>query len=213
MVRHLAGLCLALGILACGRATGDAGNSAHSAAQQAAALPRPASQSPSAAVDSAVLTLASLPASAQAALRDSAPNFVPLDPSTYPPIFVAIAHQSADEGLVLIRADIQGQGRVDYAVAGMDNDSLRVVALFQQPDGGYRVVHAFAYSKRGSPFARNRPPGVPALALERAPCEFRCKKSTFAIVPRFFGDDTGSPPPHLIWLPDLRQFASDEPID
>lgn len=162
--------------------------------------------------DSTVLTIAALPEAAKAVLRASAPAFVPFDPSKYPPDIVAAAHQSADEGLVVIRGDLQSVGRQDFAVAGMEGDSLRVLALFQQQDSTYRLVDV--YSVRPPPFAKTTPPGVPAVFLERAPCEFSCKsKSAFTIVLRFVGDRTSDRPTHFAWVERLKQFVTDEPID
>lgn len=164
-----------------------------------------------AASDSTPLTVAAMPPAALAALRESAPTFVPFDPSTYPPNTVAATHKSADEGLMIIRADLQGEGRVDYAVAGMDKGSLRVIAIFAQIDGGFRVVGVFSEEP---PLPYSAPPGAPGVALERAKCEFRCAtKTEFDVVTKYVGDDSGKTPSHYVWLPKFSKFSLDEVVD
>jgi hypothetical protein len=200
-------ILLTLGNAGCDARETEAKHSASAVVDRHSPATAGATSVATAATDSSPLTLASLPNSARSELLSELPGFVPFDPSQYPASVVARTHRSHDEGVVVIRADIQGEGRVDYAVAGMDGDSLRVIALFARVDGSYKPVRVFA--ERFSPWARFTPPGVPALVLERAPCRFQCAKmSTYAIVPHYVGDQTGHPT-HLVWVPTRHAFFSD----
>src|SRR5262249_3769339 len=122
--------------------------------------------------------------------------------------------QTADEGIVIIRGDFQGEGRTDFAVAGTTPDSLLVLALFAESDGTFQTADVYAISKRMIPFAGTTPSGAPAIYLERALCEFRCaSKSTLAIVPKFVGDTNSLSRTNLAWISRLHRFVSDEPVD
>lgn len=208
VTRCLAAVALSV---ACGRGGANERNASpvDAAKLSASATVRPVGAA--GAADSTMLTMIALPEPARTALRSAAPAFTPFDPATYPADVVASAHRSADEGLVVIRADLQGVGRIDFAIAGTEGDSLRVLALFQQPDGRYRLVEV--YSQRSPPYASSLPPGVPPVFLERAPCEFRCGSlSAFTVVPRYVGDHTGQRPARLAWVEERHRFFVDEPL-
>jgi hypothetical protein len=196
----------------CNRSAADAENSSRPASTQRASMPEKSLQSGKGAPqDSGSLMISGLPPSAQAALLKSDAAFVPFDPSKYPPEIVASAHRSADEGLVVIRGDLQGKRAMDFAVAGISGDSVRVLALFAEQGGAYRVVDV--YSNRHSMFAKTMPPDLPVLYIERAPCEFRCgSKSAFAIVLKLVADSRPSRN-ILAWDSKLHRFVSDEPVD
>ena len=155
------------------------------------------------------LTFEALPPAALAALHEHAPGFNPFLLRAYPPKVVASAHQSAAEGMMIIRADLQGEGRGDYALAGMDGDSLRVIALLARADGGFLAVMVMSEvpSSEASP-----PRGVPKIFLERARCQFRCASATnYGIVVRDVVDLAGSA--RYVWIAEAHLFSLDEILD
>ena len=161
--------------------------------------------------DAGPLSIAMLPPAALAALVEDAPTFAPFERSRYPDSIASLANESADEGLVLLRADLQGLGTADYAVAGLDHGDLRVIALFAQAGGAFRVV-----AVAGGPPAWNPIPGVPAVLLERGKCQFSCRtgSTAVAISVRHIGDEgSGRGPDRWVWNAKLAAFILDEVID
>lgn len=147
-----------------------------------------------------------LPPAALAALRESRPTFTLLEPRTSPDS-IASAHESGD---VILRADLQGLGRTDYAVAGLDQGVYRVIALFAAADGTFRAVDVTT----ATPDPK-RIPGVPAVLLRRSSC-VRCgKDSTTAVIVVMFVREGGASfvADRWVWRAERSTFEIDEPDD
>lgn len=128
-------VALALGLVACRHSSSaeHARASSNQAVRDSTATPVVARQ----------LTVNDIPGSALAALRDSFPNFSPLDTAEFTSDERARFRRSADEGLVVLRGDFQGKGSTDFVVAGRGQRPL-VIALLVDSLGHYSAVTAFA---------------------------------------------------------------------
>jgi hypothetical protein len=157
----------------------------------------------SSAPDTMPLTMGVLPLAAREALDRYAPGFVPFADSLYPRAVAAEARRFGFHGLMVIRADLQGAGRVDYAVAGMEGSNARVIALFRQADDTYRVVPVttFDATELGS-----SPPRV--LQLMGEPCSGHCAPVTISVIPLSGSATRGNE--GWIWSPERDHFWKQE---
>lgn len=157
----------------------------------------------SSAPDTMPLTMDALPLATREALDRYAPGFVPFADSLYPRAVVAEARRFGFHGLMVIRADLQGAGRVDYAVAGMEGSNARVIALFRQADDTYRAVPVttFDATELGS-----SPPRV--LQLMGEPCSGLCAPVTISVIPLSGSATRGNE--GWIWSPERNHFWKQE---
>lgn len=166
----------------------------------------PASASLSSAADTTPLRIDALPLAAGQALRQYAPTFVPFADTQYPREVKDEARKFAFHGLMVIRGDLQGVGRVDYAVAGMDGASARVIALLSGADGRF---HALPVTTFDSTQLGAQQPRV--LQLMRELCPRTCGPLEVSIIPlgglRTRGNEV------WIWSPEQRRFVMQEPPD
>lgn len=159
---------------------------------------------PSNALDTMPLTLAAMPPAALESIRKFAPTFVPFEDSSYPKPVAAAARRFGFHGLMLIRADLQGLGRVDYAVAGKDTSAFHVIALLAEADGTYRAVPVTNWPVvEGTTLSGARP-----LQLMRdPPCAKPCE-SAVIIIP--LGPIGARGNERWIWAAEQRRFVLEE---
>jgi len=189
---------LALVVLSgCDRPTQERAREPH-ANSAVAASPTPAST-----LDTMPLTLASMPSAAVEALRQFAPTFVPFADSGYPKAVVAAARMFGFHGLMVIRADLQGLERVDYAVAGTDATGIRVIALFAEANGTYLPVIVTNWSEKGTVLHAARP-----LQLMRDPPCARPCGSAVIIIPLGSAAVRGNE--RWVWAAAQRRFVLEE---
>lgn len=144
-----------------------------------------------------------LPPAALAALREGRPTFTLLEPRSSQDS-VASAYESGD---VILRADLQGLGRTDYAVAGLDRGVYRVVALFAGADGTFRAVDV-TQEHTLKPIH-----GIPAVLLQRAECDTCMPGSTTAVIVVGFLQASSRGATRWVWNAKYSAFKLDEIVD
>jgi hypothetical protein len=173
----------------------------------------PSTATPTAAV-AAPFSLALLPPAALEALAKLAPGFTLFDRRSYPDSIASRAHESRDAGLVFLRGDFQGLGRVDYVVVvGNQRRSYRVVALFAGAGGTFRALDVYGPKVVAD---STLSPGVPPLFVERDECRYGCRHGrnpqvivvTWFLASRFGVDET-----RYIWSDAYSFFMLDEVND
>jgi hypothetical protein len=85
------------------------------------------------------LTVDSLPQAAKIALRFDARTFVPYRAQEYDERLRRVYPGSKDEGMFIIRANLQGMGPVDYVVAGRNKGVRSVLAVMRRTEGGWTL--------------------------------------------------------------------------
>lgn len=198
----LAGLLLA----SCEAATKEPAEDTKADTTPAAPNVPPASASLPSAADTTPLRIEALPLGAVEALRRYAPTFVPFADTQYPREVLDEARQFAFHGLMVVRGDLRGVGRVDYAIAGMDGDKARVIALLNDVDGRFHAVPLTAFD---SEELGSKPPRV--LQLLHELCYGSCGPLEVSIIPlggvRTRGNEV------WIWSPEQRRFVMQESRD
>lgn len=155
-------------------------------------------------LDTMPFTLAAMPPAALESMRQYAPTFVPFADVSYPTPVVAEARRFGFHGLMVIRADLRGLGRVDYAVAGKDTSVIRVIALLAEADGTYRAVPVTTWPVvEGTTLHAMRP-----LQLMRDPPCARPCQSAVIIIPLGPTGTRGNE--RWIWAAEQRRFVLEE---
>lgn len=96
------------------------------------------------------LTFDSLPETARIALRFDVRAFRRYRLEEYDQKFRNAYRLSTDDGLYIVRANLQGIGRTDYVVAGRNGPLRSVLAVMRRTDTGGWTVRSVAVGEMGS---------------------------------------------------------------